>query len=102
MTEDENSLSIRREREVDLWLEVKGVPKRNYVKLTSYCKGLLHNQICAPTKPTSPGQRRDLYEKLFLSGIVSGRKSNDLVGNKTDGEIKEFFSPSGLPYLYKF
>ena len=100
MTEEENSLSIR--REVDLWLKANVIPKRNYVSLASYYKDLLHKQICTPTKPTTASQRRDLYEKLFLSGIVSGREFTDSVNRKTDAEIKEFFSPPGLPYLYKF
>ena len=104
MTEEEASLSIR--REVDLWLDAKGFQKRDYVNLPSYCKDLLHNLICTPTKPTTGSQRRDLYRKLCSQGVVSGRDSTDPVDLMTDEEIQKFLSPRNsserLRHLYKY
>jgi hypothetical protein len=90
--------------EVGLWLMKKGIPYQRYDNLSPYLKDMLRNLVCIPTSPTSPLDRKELYEKLCLPDIARDIDPDDFM--QPDEEIKKIFTPltlsERLPYLYKF
>jgi len=89
------------EREVQPWLEKKGIPQQNYRNLSFSDKILLHGWVCARSRPLSDRQLRNLYQKLHLQEFRDG-SSPDMAYE----ELQNFFAPLSpserLPYLYKF
>ena len=77
--------------EVGLWLMKKGIPYQRYDNLSAYLKDMLRNLVCIPTCPTSPLDRKELYEKLCLPDIARDFDPDDFV--PPDKELKKFFTP---------
>ncbi len=80
------------EREVRLWLRIRGFSYERYLKLSTHLKSVLRNLICTPTQTTSYSQRRDLYRRL-CSPDMAGREAIDPLDSMTDEQRKKFFSP---------
>ena len=93
------------EQEVYRWLKKRrewGFTEENYENLSPFDKDILRNLVCTPTRLTSPGQRKDLYQKLCLRGMTAGRglvDGDNLI--PPDDELRKFFSPK-LRDLYKY
>ncbi len=92
MGETEKSEEGQIEREVRLWLRIRGFSYERYLKLSTYLKSVLRNLICLPTKTTTYEQRKDLYRELCLPDIA-GKMTIDPLDSMTDEQRKEFFSP---------
>ena len=95
------------EQEVYRWLELRGIPQQYYENLSPSVKDIQRNLVCTPTRLTSPGQRKDLYQKLCLREMIAGRGPVDgdyLI--PPDDELRKFFSPltpaERLHDLYKY
>jgi hypothetical protein len=80
------------ERQVNLWLENRGIPPQRYKNLPAHDKVVLHNLVCIPTQLTTAGERRALYRKLCAQESIAGRKTIDPVDHMTDEDLKTFFS----------
>ena len=83
------------EREVRLWFKKRKIPPRAYMKLPLSDKVLLCGQVCGRTH-ADEWQLRDLYRKLLLfqmRGAKAYSTEVNLITDKTDEELREFFSP---------
>ena len=78
-------------REVSLWLDRSKTPYERYKNLPSHNKVVLGNQVCIPTRPTSPTERKDLYKALCLPDV--GRDINPDEFVPSDEELRKFFTP---------
>jgi len=90
-------------QEIGQWLRVKGIPTQSCLSLPPHMKELLNILLFYPTRPTTAGQRRDLYRKL-VGG--EARDSYDPVDSVSDKYIREFFTlPNAneqISFLYKY